>query len=83
MINMVQVRNLQPGDQLDLYGDKYADPSKDLNKGFEYELVTVERVISDSLSLGTGNDPEVTVVYTEVDGTFLFPHTHEVQVVTD
>jgi hypothetical protein len=41
---LVRVDDLKPGDCLDLYGDKYADPDCDPGNALEFELALVETV---------------------------------------
>tara|TARA_R110002020_G_scaffold130009_1_gene290923 strand:+ start:3197 stop:3493 length:297 start_codon:yes stop_codon:yes gene_type:complete len=69
--NKCLAKNILVGDQLDLYGDKYADPNYDLDKCFEFEYATVDNVEIESCGR---------CILVETDnGCFGFPSDHEVK----
>jgi hypothetical protein len=53
----VAAKDLKEGDLLDLYGDRYADPERDLSAGLEFEFAVVESVETDG--------PDRVLVYTD------------------
>lgn len=69
MDKLVKVEDLKEGNQIDLYGDPYADPNKDPAKCLEFEYSTVEHV---------ENDDGGVIVHTTEDGSYRFPVGHEV-----
>lgn len=75
MYKEVAVRDLQPGDLVDLEADPYADPDV-VDPGnfspFEFELAEVVEIEVET--------PTCTVVGFEAYGAYGFPPTHEVRV---
>lgn len=69
---LVKVRDIRPGDMVDLEGDKYADPDSDPGKGFEfqYALVCEKKQETD----------DCIVLYFEEDSPVGFPVDHELKV---
>lgn len=67
-----KARDLQPGDYVDLEGDKYADPKR-LNSSFSSEYAIVESVKQET--------PECIAVSFEGWDTVGFPPDHELDVV--
>lgn len=68
----VKVTDVRPGMDLDLEGDKYADPENDLDGLFVYEFATVMSVIRET--------PGCVLIHFENAGDFGFPPDHEVRV---